>query len=80
MHGETDTNIPVVGEDVALLVPLSDTVKLLGGITLRELYKRLDAGDMERVKLGRRSFVPRASIEAYVERLRREAADRRGAA
>lgn len=76
MHGETDTNIPTSG-DASLLVTLDDTAAMLGGITVRELHKRIADGDVERVKIGRRSFVPRASIEQYVERLRREAATER---
>lgn len=76
MHGETDTNIPTSG-DTSLLVTLDDTADLLGGITVRELHKRIADGDLEKVKIGRRSFVPRASIQDYVERLRREAAAER---
>lgn len=71
-------NIPVDG-DQALLVDLDEAVRLLGGITTRELHKRIADGDLEKVKIGRRSLVPMQSIRAYVERLRTEAAARRQA-
>lgn len=34
------------------------------------LYALIDSGELERVKIGRRSLVPADSIAAYVERLR----------
>lgn len=77
MHGETDMNIPTDGKPWRPLIPLEEAAYLLGGITEREIYKRIEAGDLERVKLGRRSFVTRVSIDAFIERLREEAAQRR---
>lgn len=77
MHGETDTNILALGENGPLLLTLDETAAILGGITVREVHKRILAGDIEKVKIGRRTFVPRESITTYVARLRREAAEDR---
>lgn len=81
MHGETATELPGNGErasltDGPLLIEIPQALAALGGITRRELYNRINAGDIERVKIGKRAFITRASIEGYVERLRREAAAR----
>lgn len=77
MHGDTDTNIPADGKPQRQLLPLAEAAYELGGITEREVYKRIDAGDLERVKLGRRSLITRVSIDAFVNRLRAEAASAR---
>ena len=42
------------------------------------LYALIDSGDLERVKIGRRSLVPADSIAAYVERLRDSVDDEQG--
>ena len=42
------------------------------------LYALIDSGQLERVKIGRRSLVPADSIAAYVERLRARDEDERG--
>jgi excisionase family DNA binding protein len=42
------------------------------------LYALIDSGQLERVKIGRRSLVPADSIAAYVERLRDSVDDEQG--
>jgi hypothetical protein len=80
MREDVDTNI-LEHEDVAGPVDLGDGVRpllvnkrnaarILGGITEREVDKRIAAGDLEGVKLGKRALVYLPSIEAYVEQLR----------
>lgn len=54
------------------LFSLATTAQLLGGITEREIYNRIEAGDLEGVYIGRRRMVTRESVETYVERLRKQ--------
>jgi excisionase family DNA binding protein len=42
------------------------------------LYALIDSGQLERVKIGRRSLVPADSIADYVERLRDSVDDEQG--
>lgn len=54
----------------SLLVPIPDVgPRFLGGVGLTTTYKLIKDGDLRKVNIGRRGFVTRASIEAYVERL-----------
>ena len=83
MHGDPNTNVLEHGDAFAdadlgdgvrpLLLSKGNTARVLGGITEREVEKRIDAGDLEAVKLGRRRLVVTASVDAYVTRLRAEA-------
>jgi excisionase family DNA binding protein len=41
----------------------------LGGITRPTLYDLVARGEMTKVKIGRRSFIPAESLGAYVERI-----------
>jgi len=41
----------------------------LGGIGLSLLYKLIDTGSIQRVKIGRRAFVTQASVDAFVASL-----------
>lgn len=80
MHGDTDRNIPKDGETNEVprrLLSLTDAALSLGDITERELRKRLDAGDLECVYIGRRRMVPLAEIDAYIARLPRTPASKR---
>jgi hypothetical protein len=75
MHGDTEQNIPADGETAEVEVPirllsLDDAALSLGKITVRELRKRLDAGDIGDVYIGRRRMVPLDEIDAYIERLK----------
>lgn len=82
MHGDNDRNIPVSGDDATdvevpiRLLSLDDAAVSLGRITTRELRKRLDAGDIRCVYIGRRRLVPLAEIDAYIERLQAAALER----
>lgn len=85
MHGDEDRNIPTDGETAEVEVPirllsLDDAAVSLGKITVRELRKRLDAGDLGCVYIGRRRLVPLAEIDAYIQRLAAESASKRDVA
>lgn len=41
----------------------------IGGISRRQVYKLIDAGELQRVKIGTRAFLVRNSIDAYIARL-----------
>ena len=41
----------------------------IGGISRRQVYKLIDAGELQRVKIGARAFLVRKSIDAYIARL-----------
>lgn len=81
MHGRNDAEPPTDGSKPAfangpLVVTLDEAAFALGKISKRELYNRIGAGDIQRIKIGKRAFITRESIEAYVERLKREADER----
>jgi excisionase family DNA binding protein len=48
-----------------LAVPISEAANILG-IGRSTLYKLLDAKELERIKIGRRSVVPVSSLKSYV--------------
>ena len=45
--------------------------KHLGGIGITTVYKLVAEGELTKVNIGRRAFITRKSIEAYVDRLAR---------
>jgi hypothetical protein len=51
------------------LLSLPQAQAALGGIGLTMLYKLIDAGSIQRVKIGRRAFVTLASVDAFVASL-----------
>jgi hypothetical protein len=51
------------------LLDVADAQTYLGGISRSQLYELRAAGLVKFVKIGRRSFVPRASLDAYVAEL-----------
>lgn len=52
-----------------MLLPINEAAKTLGiGRTL--LYRLINSGELEMVRLGNRSLITRASIEALIERKR----------
>ena len=57
-------------EDSRLLIPRPDARHLLGGIGETKLWELEKAKEIEVVRIGRRTFVTRESLLAYVERLR----------
>jgi len=54
-----------------LLVGIPGAAGQLGGVCRTTVYKLISTGELELVKIGRRSFVTGESLAAYVERLRR---------
>ena len=68
-----------VTEEPRRLIDLPTTARILGKITTREVEKRIADGDLESVKLGRRRLVVVESVDAYVSRLREQAAATRAA-
>jgi len=63
---------------VRLLYPIDETTSLLG-IERTTLYRLLRDGEVERVKIGRRTLIPADSIAQYVGRLREVGTDERHA-
>lgn len=63
-------NIPSRGDDLytSKLLSIEDTARIMGGITTREVYKRIADGDFKSIHLGRRHLVITASLDAYIER------------
>ena len=51
------------------LVPVSDTMEVLGGIGRTKLYDLVNLGQLTKVNIGSRSFITAESLEAYLERL-----------
>jgi excisionase family DNA binding protein len=51
-----------------LLIPIPTACNMLGGITRPTVYNLINAGELHRVKIGKRAFITSASIDAYVER------------
>lgn len=57
-------------DDCQLLVPLLDTgTKFLGGVGITTVYRLVAEGELVKVNIGRRAFITRKSIEAYVDRI-----------
>ncbi|BBY47646.1 hypothetical protein MARA_11140 [Mycolicibacterium arabiense] len=52
-----------------LLQNYAQAMVTLGHIGRSSLYELIDAGEITRVKIGRRAFITTASIAAYVDRL-----------
>jgi excisionase family DNA binding protein len=63
----------VEGTARRLLYPVSEAAEQLG-IQRTSLYELLKGGQLERVKIGRRTLVTAESLIAYVDRLRVAAA------
>lgn len=90
MHAEPTTNVrahadefglPDLGDDEPpRLINKRNAARLLGEITEREVENRITDGDLEAVKLGRRRLIVLVSLDAYVARLREQAAAERLAA
>ncbi|WP_066912031.1 hypothetical protein [Mycobacterium interjectum] len=56
--------------DDRLLIPRPDVKRILGGIGDTTYCQLINDRELERVNIGRRSFVVAESLYAYVERLR----------
>ena len=59
-----------------LLYPVREAAEQLG-IQRTSLYELLKGGQLERVKIGRRTLITAESLTEYVDRLRLAAADER---
>lgn len=55
--------------EARLLVPIPETRRILGGLGLTTTYELFKRGDLVKVNIGRRSFVTKRSLDAYVDRL-----------
>jgi hypothetical protein len=60
-------NEPLTREQWLLSLPQAQAA--LGGIGLTLLYKLIDTGSIQRVKIGRRAFITQVSVDAFVESL-----------
>ena len=65
----TDYGMSIQETHSSLLVPIEATKGELGGIGRTSVYELIKSGDLQVVKIGRRSLITRSSIEAYVDRL-----------
>ena len=54
-----------------VLHSITEVTERLGGISRSTIYVLAKRGDLEIVKIGRRSFVPDQSLETFVSRLSR---------
>jgi excisionase family DNA binding protein len=52
-----------------LLLTIASTQIALDGVGRTKLYELIKSGDIRVVKIGRRTYVPRTELEAYVARL-----------
>ena len=52
-----------------VLLSIEQARHQLGGISRSMLYNLINSGDLERVKVGNRAFIPQASIDQFVAKL-----------
>lgn len=57
------------GEVDRLLLPYSEAMVALGGISRTTLWELVNRGEVVRVNIGSRGFITAKSIAAYVDRL-----------
>ena len=57
---------PTVGD--SLLWTYERTVRELGGLSERHIYRLVDQGELTRVRIGKRSFIVASSVHDYVAR------------
>ncbi len=55
------------------LLTMAEVAASLGGIARSTVYDLINAGELVKVSIGRRSFVPVESLDAYVGRITRAA-------
>lgn len=64
MHNRTEANV------TARLIPIREvSEEKLPGIGLTTIYKLVNEGELQKINIGRRSFITADSIEAYIGRL-----------
>ena len=49
------------------LVPIPDVQQAIGGVSRQTVYNMIAAGSLRRVNVGRRAFITRASLEAFLQ-------------
>lgn len=59
-----------------MLIPVLAACNILGGITRPTLYRLINAGEIDRVKIGTRTFITAMSLRAYVDRQMKASAAR----
>jgi predicted DNA-binding transcriptional regulator AlpA len=52
-----------------VIVPVDDVPDKLGGISRSQVFKLMKEGHLQRIKIGRRSFVTTESIDGYIHEL-----------
>lgn len=57
---------PLTRNPAPLLIDLGTTRELLGGISTQTIYRLIADGQLELVKIRRRSFVTLSSLEALI--------------
>lgn len=55
--------------DGRLINSITDTKLKLGNVSRTTVYRLIDQGELERVRIGTRAFITQESLEAYVARL-----------
>ncbi len=53
---------------------LDEVAEMLGGISIRSVYTRIDSGDLKAVKIGGRRMVLDEDLEAFIEAAKAKAA------
>ncbi|MGA9357879.1 MAG: helix-turn-helix domain-containing protein [Mycobacterium sp.] len=69
---ERPTSRAAVGQPLSReqwILSLPQAQAALGGIGLTMVYKLIDSGSIQRVKIGRRAFITQASIDAFIASL-----------
>lgn len=51
------------------ILSVEKSCEYLGGISKVSLYNRVNEGDIQLIKIGRRSFITLESMDAYLDRL-----------
>lgn len=76
MNGTPDRTSPdggtirIVELPERILRPYNEVAVLLGGVSVRQVYRLVDRGQLEAVSVGRRKFIEQTEIEKYIERNR----------
>lgn len=67
MHKASNASAPTAAERALMSVP--EAQAYLGGLGLTKTYALVNAGEIVKVNIGRRGFITRESLVAYVDRL-----------
>ena len=61
--------ISPISPEQQLLTPVDSARTVLGGVGRTKVYELVNAGEIVKVCIGRRSFITTESLAAYVDRL-----------